>query len=199
MMARWFFSILFLFNLLLTGCATRPPLPATRPLAQPCDDCLAGVTNFAQVSPVLWRGSQPTREGFRSLAAAGVKTVISFRLGADNSDEPLLAGTGLRYIQIPMKAWHPDENTLRQFLAVVAEASQDPHQYPIYVHCQQGRDRTGYSVASYRMVMQGWSANDAIQEMFNFRFNRLWRNNPRFLQQLNVEALQQSLKTEITK
>jgi hypothetical protein len=45
----------------------------------PCDNCISGVENFAKISPALWRGAQPTAEGFRSLEAAGVKTVINLR------------------------------------------------------------------------------------------------------------------------
>jgi hypothetical protein len=39
------------------------------------------------------------------------------------------------------------------------------------------------------MVMQGWTADQAIDEMFSFRFNRIWRGNPGFLRQLDVPSL----------
>jgi hypothetical protein len=38
-----------------------------------------GVPNFAVVSPVLSRGAQPTREGFRQLRERGIRTVVALR------------------------------------------------------------------------------------------------------------------------
>jgi tyrosine-protein phosphatase SIW14 len=193
--ARYCLPVLLMPVLLLAGgCATRPdslPHPAA---LQPCDHCLPGVLNFAKVSPVLWRGAQPTRDGFRELEKAGVTTVINLRIGEGNSDEPLLTGTGLRYVQIPMKAWHPDAANLKLFLQEVDHVRRQG-QGAVFVHCQQGRDRTGYSVAAYRMVMEGWSADQAIAEMFDFRFNRIWRGNPGFLRKLDVDTLKSSVET----
>lgn len=182
---------LTLAALTAAGCATAPP-PLPRPaVTHPCDTCLPGVINFAKVSPALWRGAQPSREGFQALEKAGVTTVINLRIGEDNSDEPLLAGTGLRYIQIPMKAWSPDAGQLKQFLQEVENVRRQGHG-AVFVHCQQGRDRTGYSVAAYRMVMEGWTADQAIAEMFDFRFNRIWRANPGFLRKLDTATLKPS-------
>ena len=47
------------------------------------------------------------------------------------------------------------------------------------------RDRTGYAIAAYRIVEEGWDADTAIQEMFDFHFNRIYVRNPAFLQRLS--------------
>ena len=57
----------------------------------------------------------------------------------------------------------------------------DPNRWPVYVHCAAGKDRTGYAVATYRIVEQGWDADSAIEEMFDFRYNPIWFGNPAFL------------------
>ena len=36
---------------------------------------------------------------------------------------------------------------------------------PFFVHCQHGSDRTGVCIAAYRIVVQGWTKQDAIREM----------------------------------
>lgn len=159
------------------------------PDAVPCDTCLPGIVNFAKLDGSLWRGGQPSAEGFRALEAAGAKTVVSLR--HDHDDLPLLKGTRLRYLRIPSRAWDPEEAQLLRFLKVV----QDPANRPVFVHCQQGRDRTGYTVAAYRMVLQGWSAEEALAEMRRFRFNRIWIGNPGFLKRLDAGALRQRLET----
>ena len=53
----------------------------------------------------------------------------------------------------------------------------------------QGRDRTGYNAAAYRMVIQGWSADAAITEMSTFHFNKIWVGNPGFLKDFKQAKL----------
>lgn len=156
-----------------------PPGSAVRP----CDDFCPGVTNFAKVSDALWRGAQPTAEGFQNLEKAGVKTVVNLR--HDHDDAELLAGTKLKYVRIKTRAWDPDEEDVVSFLKVV----QDPESWPVFVHCAEGRDRTGYCVASYRIVDQGWKPDDAIREMRDFHYNSIWFRNTGFLRHMNVEEM----------
>lgn len=158
----------------------QPPAPAT-----PCDTCVPGVINFAKVDDRLWRGAQPTAEGFRALERMGVRTVISFR--HDHDDRPLLAGTHLRYVRLPSRAWHPTEKRLAIFLKLV----QDPANGPVFIHCAEGRDRTGCAAAAYRIAVQGWKPADALAEMKAFHFNRIWVNLPGFVRGLKAERLEQ--------
>lgn len=165
----------------------------TRELAKPCDDCVPGVENFAKVSDALWRGAQPSSEGFKAMEGMGLKTVISFR--HDHDDLPLLKGTKLKYLRIPSFAFYPTEEHLLTFLKVM----ENPDNWPVYIHCAQGRDRTGYNAAAYRMLIQNWDVNDAILEMNVFHFNKIWIGNPGFLKALQArspQSLNDKLKNE---
>jgi protein tyrosine phosphatase (PTP) superfamily phosphohydrolase (DUF442 family) len=157
-----------------------PEIQTTRELLTPCDTCMPGVANFAKVSPALWRGAQPTAQGFQYLEKAGIKTVVNLR--HDHDDLPLLAGTRLKYLWIPCRTWDPQDQNIIMFLRVMRDSSN----WPVYVHCAQGRDRTGYCVASYRIVDQGWPAGDAITEMKSFKWNRVWFRNPGYLRKLDA-------------
>lgn len=169
----------------VAGCASRPTGAPSRQPGQPCDDCLPGIVNFGKVNEKLWRGSQPDTsdpEVFRKLAQAGVKTVINLR--HDHDDFPALRATNLHYLWLPMRAWHPEEEGVIALLAALRRVLADPDRWPVYVHCAEGRDRTGYAIASYRIIEQGWKADDAIHEMFDFRYNAIWFGNPDFLRRL---------------
>jgi protein tyrosine phosphatase (PTP) superfamily phosphohydrolase (DUF442 family) len=179
-----------LFVILFLACGVGFPQTVYPLRPQPCDTCVQGLVNFAKLSDALWRGAQPTAEGFRELERQGVKTVVSFR--HDHDDLELLKGTRLQYLRIPSRAYHPTEANVVQFLKVI----EDPANWPVYIHCAQGRDRTGYNAAAYRMTFQGWKADDAIREMNTFHFNRIWIGNPGFLQQLDPERLKAKLKLE---
>jgi protein-tyrosine phosphatase len=46
----------------------------------------------------------------------------------------------------------------------------DPANWPVFVHCQGGRHRTGVMTAVYRMSNEGWNANKAYEEMRQYHF-----------------------------
>jgi tyrosine-protein phosphatase SIW14 len=131
----------------------------------------AGLPNLHKVSDDLYRGAQPDAEGMRALDAMGVKTVVNLR--SFHSDEELLEGTGLTCEQITMKAYYPEYHEAVRFLRIVT----DPEARPVFVHCRHGADRTGAMCALYRIVVQAWPADDAVQEMVEggFGFHRVWR------------------------
>jgi len=60
----------------------------------------------------------------------------------------------------------PTSTKIDQFLRIV----NDPANQPVYVHCVGGRHRTGVMTAVYRMTQDGWSADQAFQEMKRFKF-----------------------------
>ena len=168
------------------GCATRPATPSAHTWERPCDDCIAGVPNLSRVSEKLWRSAQPDPRDpavYRRLAAQGVKTVISLR--HDYDDFLALADTKIDYVRIPMRAFRPREEDMVLLLATLRRAFADPQRWPVLVHCEDGKDRTGYAIATYRIVEQGWDAESAIQEMFDFHYNPLYFGNPAFLRRMS--------------
>src|SRR5579872_2749932 len=130
---------------------------------------LEGVPVFAQVTPTLYRGAQPTEEGFRNLAAMGVKIVVDQR--GSRSEREQVTKLGMQYVAI---AWHcpfPEDTIFARFLTLL----RDNPGAKVFVHCLTGQDRTGMQVAAYRMAEQGWSAEEANQEMEAFGFSRSHR------------------------
>jgi len=72
----------------------------------------------------------------------------------------------------------------------------DERRVPVFVHCEHGADRTGIACAAYRIVVQGWSKQQAIDEMVNggYGFHRVWGNLIDFIRDLDVEYLKRQLK-----
>jgi len=147
-----------------------------------------GLSNYAKVSEALHRGGQPTAEGFAELRKMGIKTVVDLR--ALHSDRDKLEGSGLQYVRIYCKAWHPEDEDVVKFLQVL----RDPKNYPVFVHCQHGADRTGMMVAAYRVVEQGWSVEDAAKELDKFGFHTIWTEIARYLRDFSKEAMTKILE-----
>lgn len=156
--------------------------PSSRELSTPESTC-PGVPNFAEVSPELYRGAQPTAAGFRELRRRGVRTVVSLR--ETRSDRGLLRGTGLAYVHIPIPPARVHDREVVKFLRLF----DDPNAVPVFVHCQMGSDRTGTMCAAYRIVRQGWAPEDALKELPRFGFHEVWPELPRYLAGLDAERL----------
>jgi len=122
-----------------------------------------GLPNIYRISPLLYRGGQPTEEGYRTLAQMGIKVVISLRTQAP--DEKLLKKLGITSYHIPINPLMFRDSDARKFLDILQNTSG-----PVYIHCLYGSDRTGVMVALYRMVYDHWSRNAALMEMKDKRF-----------------------------
>jgi len=157
-------------------------------LATPRND-IPGLPNFAKVSDQLYRGAQPTAEGFAALKAMGIKTVVNLR--ALHSDRKLLEGQGLQYVHISFKPWNPEEEDFVKFLHVVI----NPDYQPVFVHCQHGADRTGIMVALYRVAELGWEPGRALEELPNFGFHEIWDDLREHFLELDIRKLKDKVKT----
>ena len=133
------------------------PLPTNRQWAQPVAG--KGLSNTHSVSPMLYRGAQPTADGFKTLEAMGVKSIINLR--NLHSDRDAMVGTGLKYFRLHVDTLLPEDDEVESFVQILAKADN----LPVFVHCRHGSDRTGLMVAVYRVVFQGWSKEQAIQDM----------------------------------
>jgi len=165
---------------LLAGCSVshsdRPVDPET------------GILNFAQVADGLYRGGQPSAESFAKLKAMGVRTVVSLR--TFDRDRRLLEGLGLKYLHISFKAGHPETEDVVAFLKTVEE----PANRPVFVHCKWGTDRSGMMTAVYRIVVEGWSKEEALEEMHTMGFNEAWDSISDYVERLDVPALHERLR-----
>jgi protein tyrosine/serine phosphatase len=168
------------------ACGKNPAVaPDSRPATWAEPVTKPGLPNLHKVSDALYRGAQPAPEGFKTLQAMGVKTVVNLRSSHTDDDE--IGTLALKKVRIRCKAWDPEGDEVDVFLKVVA----DPANHPVFVHCQHGADRTGLMCAIYRMAIQGWTREQAVEEMTKggFGYHSVWDDLLEYLQKVDVEAL----------
>ena len=143
-----------------------------------------GLPNLHRQSAVLYRGAQPTAEGWKELEALGVKSVLSLR-GFHDDHPP--EGCALRFEHIESHTLHPEDEDVVRFLRFVA----DPAHQPVFVHCAHGADRTGTMCAVARIVFDGWSREDALREMLQggYEFHAWNRQLVRYVQRTDFARL----------
>src|ERR1051325_8287906 len=56
---------------------------------------LTGVSNFGEVTPFLYRGAQPSREGFQGLAKMGIDIVVDARLSGKGAEKKAVNAAGM--------------------------------------------------------------------------------------------------------
>ena len=133
------------------------------------------VPNFAQVEPGVWRGGQPTEEGWKYLQSLGVSNVVKLDTLKEGSDQPAVdLGMALHWYPIndmQQKTNGPD--------AVAVSNAVSQIQPGTYVHCLHGKDRTGLIIGCYRLA-QGTNKEVAWQEMTNHGYNPSFKGLTKF-------------------
>lgn len=124
------------------------------------------IANFEKVSKALWRGAAPGNRGMDDLARAGARTVIDLRMGDCTKESADAQKHGLKYFHIPVGYGTPTVDKVNQFLGIVTTAKYQP----VFIHCRQGADRTGTFVGIYRMAVEGWSFDQAYEDMREHHF-----------------------------
>lgn len=128
--------------------------------------------NYFEVTQGLWRGGRPDQAGVEVLAQQGFKTIIDLENVDDvvAQEKSWATGLGIDHVNIPMSGLSkPTDAQVDQALAIM----NDPAKQPVFIHCMQGKDRTGLVVALYRVYMESWTPKDAWDEALNHGFNTI--------------------------
>jgi len=146
------------------------------------------VPNLWRVEPDLYRSARPESAGFQELEKLGVKAVLDVESPAD---EAAARGTSLKLYHVPMSAFGLQDESVLAAMRILS----DPANRPIVIHCQHGADRTGAMMALYRVVVEGWSKDDAIKEMNagGYHHSSWFSNLDRYVAAADVDSLRQKL------
>lgn len=122
-----------------------------------------GIRNFDQVNEHVYRGGQPTGEGFAYLAKLGVKTIVDLREAGERSkaEQRAVTALGMRYVSVPMTGLTPptDSETTK-----ILSLLEDGGSGPVFVHCWRGADRTGAVIAAYHIDHDNWNNARALKD-----------------------------------
>jgi protein-tyrosine phosphatase len=149
---------------------------------------IRGVPNPGKINDYLYRGAQPNEQGLEELKKLGITTIVDLRAedrGKSDWEKKETERLGMHFVHIPIAGFAaPTNEEVVQFLSLVRSSTpQDggqvvtlPNGQPqkIFVHCLLGEDRTGVFIATYRMSVQKWPAEQAMREMNSFGFNGFW-------------------------
>ena len=143
--------------------------------------------NFREVvEGQLYRSGQMSPEGLKKVVHEyGIKTIICLRendkiddhnAAQERWEQSFANQEYVKFVRLPPLRWWAPEGkeppamtNVRKF---VDEILHDPKTYPrpILIHCFAGEHRTGVYVAIYRMEVDHWTHEQAIEELMRIGY-----------------------------
>src|SRR5262249_25704174 len=119
-------------------------------------------------------GTQPSDEGIEELKKFGIDTIVDLRgesRGTLEKERSHAESLGMHVVNIAGNGWTPPQDEqMAQFFSLLRERPRRR----IFVHCWLGSDRTGVFVGAYRIAFEGWTPEQALDEMRAFHFKGFW-------------------------
>ena len=123
------------------------------------------IYNFLALSENLFTGGMPKADELKDAAQRGVELVINLAphevSNALPGETELVTSLGMQYINIPVIWNTPTRDGLDRFMDIMDENKDKK----ILDHCQANFRGTAF-VALYRILRQGWEADDAMAGMY---------------------------------
>lgn len=184
------FLAILLTSSMMTGCITSSALPQQqRP--QQWGDLIQKSSNFYQMSDSVFRSEQPNAQLIPLLKEHQIDVVINLR--SRDQDRTTLAGKNLKLIHIPIHTWALDKYDLLKVMQNIQTAQQQNQK--VLIHCYHGSDRTGASIAMYRIIFENWSTEAALNEMKHggYGFHPIWVNIDKQFSPENIKWIRDQL------
>ncbi|MFZ4430802.1 MAG: hypothetical protein ACOYPS_10655 [Phycisphaerales bacterium] len=146
--------------------ASCSPSPRTEPtvlapsLDAPAPREFPGLHQVVTFHPGVISGGVPEGEGFATLAAMGVKTVISVDGGAP--DVAAAKAAGIRYIHLPMGYDGCEESRVLELTRATRDSMT---RGGVYIHCHHGKHRSPAASAAVAVSMGWMTPEQAIDRM----------------------------------
>jgi protein tyrosine phosphatase (PTP) superfamily phosphohydrolase (DUF442 family) len=138
------------------------------------------ILHVKQVNEHLYRGGQPNNKELKALQTVGVKAVIDLRGAGERSkrEEQTVEALGMKYYSVPLRPMAaPTDKQVALLLSLIA----DSNNWPVFVHCERGKDRTGTVIACYRIAHDGWPNERALAEAVDDGLNIFERSMKNYI------------------
>lgn len=181
--------IILLLLIIPSGAVAEPRL---RPNAWGSPVIGTNVKNLYQVDKGIYRSGQPGTNNIADLEKLGIRQILSLR-NHHNDEDVMGVSNGAPFIldKVKMNASNVTEDQLIASLKIIMNRKG-----PILVHCWHGSDRTGATIAAYRIVFDNWSKSQALDEMINGGYGyheSVFPNLVPLIENLNVARMKKAL------
>jgi len=160
MQARKLTSTLLIFITLMLAIHSVYAAPRVRPDTWAKPIIGTHLSNLYQVDKGIYRSKQPDEEDVSDLQTLGIKQILNLREYHEDGGE--VGKSNFILNRVPMAAGKVTQEQVVQALRIIQH-----RQGPILVHCWHGSDRTGTTIAAYRIIFNHWTKAQALDEMIH--------------------------------
>ncbi|EXL81036.1 hypothetical protein FOPG_05710 [Fusarium oxysporum f. sp. conglutinans race 2 54008] len=145
--------------------------------------------NFGVVIPGVYRSSFPRSHDFEYLKGLGLKTIVTLvrKDELDHDLETFVQREGIRQVVFNMKGTKKEAiplGTMKAILSIVLDKSN----YPLLIHCNHGKHRTGCVVGVVRKIA-GWDAESVVAEYKSYAEPKARECDVNYLDDFQVSSL----------
>lgn len=136
------------------------------------------IQNLKTVSAGVYRGGRiESAQDSQDLKDMGVRTVLNLQRGwfdwfHKRMNREVIECARIRIVPIHIQMSDFAAPTIDELRAAVKVMSDQFFYNRVFVHCLHGQDRTGMVIAAYRILVDKWTADRAIEEMYACGFHR---------------------------
>lgn len=137
------------------------------------------IKRFRKITDGLYRGSAPSvKDVIKLHKFYGVKKIVSLDEVSGNNIDRICKLLGIEHIQIPV------DGTKLSLIKLLSHNLKDLllSGGPTFVHCKEGKDRTGFVSALFKCKYMGANLRDALDEAKRMGFGV--NENPEFIHML---------------
>ena len=148
--------------------------------------------NFYQIDQDLFRSEQPSFVLLPHIQQKQIGVVINLRT-RDRDKKLLQDYPEIQTVHIPIRTWAIDRDDLLSIMQHIQIAKKQNKK--VLIHCYHGSDRTGASIAMYRIIFQNWTIEEAVKEMKHggYGFHSIWSNIDAIFSPENVKWIREQL------
>ncbi|KIL86545.1 hypothetical protein FAVG1_10375 [Fusarium avenaceum] len=145
--------------------------------------------NFGIVVPGVYRSSFPRSHDFEYIKGLGLKTIVTLvkKEDLDHDLETFVSREGIRQVVFNMKGTKKEAiplSTMKAILSIVLDKSN----YPLLIHCNHGKHRTGCVVGIVRKVA-GWDAESVVAEYKSYAEPKAREVDVTYLDDFQISSL----------
>ncbi|KAM5343147.1 hypothetical protein ACJ41O_014113 [Fusarium nematophilum] len=151
--------------------------------------------NFGVVVPGVYRSSFPKTHDFEYIKGLKLKTIVTLvkKEEFDHDLEAFVAREGIRQVVFNMKGTKKEAiplKTMKSILSIVLNKEN----YPLLIHCNHGKHRTGCVVGVVRKVA-GWDAQSVVAEYKSYAEPKSRECDVEYLSAFQVSSLRAQTDT----
>jgi tyrosine-protein phosphatase SIW14 len=182
-------NIFLVVSLLLFAISGAHAEPRLRPASWANPVIGSHFSNLYRVDDGVYRSEQPDEEAVSDLQHLKIKQILNLREYHEDGGE--VGKSNFILDRVPMDAGKVTETQIVQALKIIQH-----RQGPILIHCWHGSDRTGTTIAAYRIIFNHWTKAQALDEMIHGGYGyhaSFYPNLVELVKNFNIEKMRTEL------